>query len=163
MVQPGDDDGLRRGSCHGCAVTLADGSFARVCHEGPVFSGDAIYGVASEDGGTVTGSIETTTGSRDLSVRLGPLTLAHPIDQRLGHDGALRTRRGFRSRDPESSAGVGVRAQDHHAGAAPGNAPPRILETPGGHDQRHRSVGRGTGRLYPRPAAQAPPFPAQSS
>ena len=32
------------GSCHGCAITLADGSIARVCHDGPVFSGSAIYG-----------------------------------------------------------------------------------------------------------------------
>jgi dihydroorotate dehydrogenase electron transfer subunit len=32
------------GSCHGCAVTLADGSIARVCHDGPVFTGAAIYG-----------------------------------------------------------------------------------------------------------------------
>jgi dihydroorotate dehydrogenase electron transfer subunit len=34
------------GSCHGCAVTLADGSVALVCHDGPVFTGDAIYGRA---------------------------------------------------------------------------------------------------------------------
>jgi len=32
------------GSCHGCAVPLADGSFARVCHEGPVFAGEDIFG-----------------------------------------------------------------------------------------------------------------------
>jgi dihydroorotate dehydrogenase electron transfer subunit len=32
------------GSCHGCAVTLADGSLARVCHEGPVFAGVSVYG-----------------------------------------------------------------------------------------------------------------------
>jgi dihydroorotate dehydrogenase electron transfer subunit len=32
------------GSCHGCVVTLADGSYARVCHEGPVFSGKEIFG-----------------------------------------------------------------------------------------------------------------------
>ncbi len=32
------------GSCHGCAVALADGSFARVCHEGPVFPGETVYG-----------------------------------------------------------------------------------------------------------------------
>jgi dihydroorotate dehydrogenase electron transfer subunit len=32
------------GSCHGCVVQLADGSYARVCHEGPVFSGREIFG-----------------------------------------------------------------------------------------------------------------------
>ena len=32
------------GSCHGCVVTLADGSYARVCHEGPVFSGRELFG-----------------------------------------------------------------------------------------------------------------------
>jgi dihydroorotate dehydrogenase electron transfer subunit len=32
------------GSCHGCAVTLADGSMARVCHDGPVFSGETLFG-----------------------------------------------------------------------------------------------------------------------
>jgi dihydroorotate dehydrogenase electron transfer subunit len=32
------------GSCHGCVVTLADGSYARVCHEGPVFSGREVFG-----------------------------------------------------------------------------------------------------------------------
>ena len=32
------------GSCHGCVVELADGSYARVCHEGPVFSGKEIFG-----------------------------------------------------------------------------------------------------------------------
>ncbi|OFW60516.1 MAG: hypothetical protein A2133_11580 [Actinobacteria bacterium RBG_16_64_13] len=32
------------GSCHGCVVTLADGSAARVCHDGPVFSGKEVFG-----------------------------------------------------------------------------------------------------------------------
>ncbi len=31
------------GSCHGCVVTLADGSRARVCREGPVFSSAALF------------------------------------------------------------------------------------------------------------------------
>ena len=31
------------GSCHGCAVPLADGGKARVCREGPVFSGEALF------------------------------------------------------------------------------------------------------------------------
>ena len=32
------------GSCHGCVITLADGSYARVCHEGPVFTGKEVFG-----------------------------------------------------------------------------------------------------------------------
>ena len=32
------------GSCHGCLVMLADGSGARVCHDGPVFSGKEVFG-----------------------------------------------------------------------------------------------------------------------
>lgn len=32
------------GSCHGCVITLADGSSARVCHEGPVFRGKEVFG-----------------------------------------------------------------------------------------------------------------------
>ncbi len=32
------------GSCHGCVITLADGSYARVCREGPVFSGKEVFG-----------------------------------------------------------------------------------------------------------------------
>lgn len=32
------------GSCHGCVVVLADGRLARVCREGPVFAGAAIFG-----------------------------------------------------------------------------------------------------------------------
>jgi dihydroorotate dehydrogenase electron transfer subunit len=32
------------GSCHGCAITLADGSYARVCHDGPVFGGVEVFG-----------------------------------------------------------------------------------------------------------------------
>jgi dihydroorotate dehydrogenase electron transfer subunit len=32
------------GSCHGCAIALADGSFARVCREGPVFPGKMVFG-----------------------------------------------------------------------------------------------------------------------
>lgn len=32
------------GSCHGCLITLADGSDARVCKDGPVFTGEAVYG-----------------------------------------------------------------------------------------------------------------------
>ena len=32
------------GSCHGCVTLLADGSYVRVCHEGPVFSGEEFYG-----------------------------------------------------------------------------------------------------------------------
>ena len=32
------------GSCHGCVVPLADGSYARVCREGPVFPGEEVFG-----------------------------------------------------------------------------------------------------------------------
>jgi dihydroorotate dehydrogenase electron transfer subunit len=32
------------GSCHGCVITLADGSYARVCHDGPVFGGVEVFG-----------------------------------------------------------------------------------------------------------------------
>jgi dihydroorotate dehydrogenase electron transfer subunit len=32
------------GSCHGCAITLADGRYARVCHDGPVFGGGEVFG-----------------------------------------------------------------------------------------------------------------------
>jgi dihydroorotate dehydrogenase electron transfer subunit len=32
------------GSCHGCVLELADGSFARVCREGPVFGGGDVFG-----------------------------------------------------------------------------------------------------------------------
>jgi dihydroorotate dehydrogenase electron transfer subunit len=31
------------GSCHGCVVPLAGGGTARVCHEGPVFSAEALF------------------------------------------------------------------------------------------------------------------------
>lgn len=34
------------GSCHGCVIPLADGSLARVCAEGPVFTGDQVWGRA---------------------------------------------------------------------------------------------------------------------
>lgn len=36
------------GSCHGCVITLSDGSFARVCHEGPVFPGEMIFAPSAE-------------------------------------------------------------------------------------------------------------------
>jgi dihydroorotate dehydrogenase electron transfer subunit len=32
------------GSCHGCVIPLADGSAARVCREGPVFTAQALFG-----------------------------------------------------------------------------------------------------------------------
>lgn len=32
------------GSCHGCVIALADGSYARVCHDGPVFGGVEVFG-----------------------------------------------------------------------------------------------------------------------
>jgi dihydroorotate dehydrogenase electron transfer subunit len=32
------------GSCHGCVVTLRDGSLPRVCREGPVFAGEEMFG-----------------------------------------------------------------------------------------------------------------------
>jgi dihydroorotate dehydrogenase electron transfer subunit len=32
------------GSCHGCVITLADGSQARVCQDGPVFRGEEVFG-----------------------------------------------------------------------------------------------------------------------
>jgi dihydroorotate dehydrogenase electron transfer subunit len=35
------------GSCHGCTITLAGGETARVCHEGPVFSGEALFAVGT--------------------------------------------------------------------------------------------------------------------
>jgi dihydroorotate dehydrogenase electron transfer subunit len=42
------------GSCHGCALVLAGGTFARVCVDGPVFSGEQVYGrVAAASGGLV--------------------------------------------------------------------------------------------------------------
>ncbi len=31
------------GACHGCVIRLADGTMARVCFEGPVFSGDEVF------------------------------------------------------------------------------------------------------------------------
>lgn len=34
------------GSCHGCAILLAGGKTARVCHEGPVFAGEVLFGGA---------------------------------------------------------------------------------------------------------------------
>jgi dihydroorotate dehydrogenase electron transfer subunit len=42
------------GSCHGCAVTLADGSTARVCRDGPVFSGAAVFGAVPTFRGEAT-------------------------------------------------------------------------------------------------------------
>jgi dihydroorotate dehydrogenase electron transfer subunit len=36
------------GACHGCVVTLHDGSPARVCREGPVFPGEALLGSGGE-------------------------------------------------------------------------------------------------------------------
>jgi dihydroorotate dehydrogenase electron transfer subunit len=32
------------GSCHGCVVAVADGSYVRVCREGPVFAGKEVFG-----------------------------------------------------------------------------------------------------------------------
>lgn len=32
------------GSCHGCVLETADGSYARVCREGPVFPGEEVFG-----------------------------------------------------------------------------------------------------------------------
>lgn len=32
------------GSCHGCVLRLANGAFARVCYEGPVFAGGDVFG-----------------------------------------------------------------------------------------------------------------------
>jgi dihydroorotate dehydrogenase electron transfer subunit len=34
------------GSCHGCAIALSDGSFARVCREGPVFPGEKVFALS---------------------------------------------------------------------------------------------------------------------
>jgi dihydroorotate dehydrogenase electron transfer subunit len=32
------------GSCHGCVIALTDGSYTRVCREGPVFAGREVFG-----------------------------------------------------------------------------------------------------------------------
>jgi dihydroorotate dehydrogenase electron transfer subunit len=32
------------GSCHGCIISLADGSYARLCRDGPVFRGEEVFG-----------------------------------------------------------------------------------------------------------------------
>jgi dihydroorotate dehydrogenase electron transfer subunit len=32
------------GSCHGCLITMADGSGGRVCRDGPVFKGEDVFG-----------------------------------------------------------------------------------------------------------------------
>ena len=37
------------GSCHGCALTVADGSIVRVCKDGPVLSGDLVFGRAGTE------------------------------------------------------------------------------------------------------------------
>lgn len=36
------------GACHGCAVKLKDGSLVRACREGPVFSGELLFGGGKE-------------------------------------------------------------------------------------------------------------------
>jgi dihydroorotate dehydrogenase electron transfer subunit len=36
------------GSCHGCVIPLADGTAARVCREGPVFTMRALFGSGSD-------------------------------------------------------------------------------------------------------------------
>ncbi|MFH1833518.1 MAG: hypothetical protein ABH877_00720 [bacterium] len=38
------------GSCYGCALPLADGSVARVCRDGPVFSGETVFDKIRRDG-----------------------------------------------------------------------------------------------------------------
>ena len=38
------------GSCHGCVMTLADGSLVRVCRRGPVFAGEEVFGYNSDGG-----------------------------------------------------------------------------------------------------------------
>ena len=35
------------GSCHGCVIVLSNGSFARVCRDGPVFPGEAVFADSS--------------------------------------------------------------------------------------------------------------------
>ncbi|MCL5734577.1 MAG: dihydroorotate dehydrogenase electron transfer subunit [Actinobacteria bacterium] len=37
------------GSCHGCASLRADGSLALVCRDGPVFTGESLYGVGEQE------------------------------------------------------------------------------------------------------------------
>jgi hypothetical protein len=41
------------GSCHGCVMTLADGTLSRVCHEGPVFAGEVVFGPGFRGAGKV--------------------------------------------------------------------------------------------------------------
>jgi dihydroorotate dehydrogenase electron transfer subunit len=38
------------GSCHGCAVPLADGSLVSVCRRGPVFGGEEVFGDDGDGG-----------------------------------------------------------------------------------------------------------------
>ena len=65
------------GACHGCVVPLADGTMARVCHEGPVFPGETIF---SSGGGLGTGA---TLGGAALGTEVSPGTEAaasrHPL------------------------------------------------------------------------------------
>jgi dihydroorotate dehydrogenase electron transfer subunit len=42
------------GACHGCSIRLSDGTMARVCYEGPVFPGAAVF--------AVEGMVRTGTG-----------------------------------------------------------------------------------------------------
>ena len=46
------------GACHGCVIPLADGTMARVCHEGPVFPGETIFmsGAGLGTGATLGGA-----------------------------------------------------------------------------------------------------------
>lgn len=38
------------GSCHGCVLPMADGALARICVEGPVFTGEQVWGRRREGG-----------------------------------------------------------------------------------------------------------------
>ena len=126
------------GACFGCVVPARDGSYLRVCVDGPVI-----------DAARARPRRRVRRGAR-VSVDFCGLELAHPVINGSGTFDAIAAARGLR-RGPAGGLPVRrLRLQDDHAGAPRGQPAAADLGGAGGDDQLDRPAQQGTRRLPAR-------------
>ena len=137
------------GACFGCAVPDGSGGYARLCVDGPVVEGSrgvvrrarrplfrptGLCGASDQTLRRKTqnrGTTPTPLPARHPSQVLRPRACP-PHRQRLGDLRCDRRPQGLRGRDACVIPLQRLRLEDDHAGAAGGNEPQRIWETPAG-------------------------------
>jgi dihydroorotate dehydrogenase (NAD+) catalytic subunit len=132
------------GACFGCAVPRGDGSYLRLCVDGPVVrplpGGGVAGGTAPEEASATGGGggSPAATGPAGLStpepssVELGGIELAHPVINASGTFDAIAARRVYGDALLDAFPFSAFVSKTITPEARVGNEPQRIWETPAG-------------------------------